>query len=391
MPHSSSRRVIVVGGGIFGMSTALQLVRRGAQVTLVTEGALASGASGRSLSWLNSSRYRSAEYHLLRMAGLERYRTLAWQHPESRSWLRFDGGLTWDADEPANEIGAVFAHETEIGYEAEWLGAAEIERVTPGVDVGSVTPQGAIFNPGEGWVDLPSLIRHLLQPFLQAGGALREQVGKVRLEDEGKAAPVVRLGDGSRLEADAVLLATGPWVPASLADLGLHLPDQTPTAFLLKTRPLAHPLRAVLNTPRVAIRPTPDGAFVLDSAWSEEELQGGAPDAPKTPSRETIAKLLAEASAVLSGHPVLEMESSGVGPKPIPADGDPVFGPIREVPGLSVAFSHSGATLGLVAGEFLAHEIATGETHPMLEPFRAARFGDLAAASLGAARTGSNG
>lgn len=377
MSQPSSRRVVVIGGGIFGVSAALHLVRFGARVTLVTEGQLASGASGRSLAWLNSSRYRSAEYHQLRMAGLDRYRTLAWRHPESRDWLRFDGGLTWDADEPANEIGAVFAHETEIGYEAEWFDGARIDQVTPGVDIRSITPQGAIFNPGEGWVDLPSLIRFLLPSFISLGGDLREGVGKVRLVDEGKAAPGVRLGDGTQLEADMVLLATGPWVPASLADLGLNLPDQTPTAFLLKTRPVAHPLRAVLNTPRVAIRPTPDGAFVLDSAWSEEELQGGSESAPKTPTRETIHRLLAEASAVLAGNPVLDMEAAGVGPKPIPADGDPVFGPISEVPGLSVAFSHSGATLGLIAGELLAREIATDEAQPMLDRFRPSRFGNL--------------
>ena len=40
---------------MLGVSTAAQLAERGAAVTLITDGALASGASGRSLSWLNSA------------------------------------------------------------------------------------------------------------------------------------------------------------------------------------------------------------------------------------------------------------------------------------------------------------------------------------------------
>ena len=39
-----------------------------------------------------------------------------------------------------------------------------------------------------------------------------------------------------------------------------------------------------------------------------------------------------------------------------------------------VAFSHSGATLGLIVGELLAQEILSGEPHPMLATFRPRRF-----------------
>ena len=75
--RATGPRVAVVGGGVLGMSTAAHLVRLGARVTLVTDGPLASGASGRSLSWLNSAAPRTAAYHRLRMLGLDRYRLLA--------------------------------------------------------------------------------------------------------------------------------------------------------------------------------------------------------------------------------------------------------------------------------------------------------------------------
>lgn len=43
---------VIVGAGIFGVSTGVQLARRGVQVTIVNDGPPANGASGRSLSWL---------------------------------------------------------------------------------------------------------------------------------------------------------------------------------------------------------------------------------------------------------------------------------------------------------------------------------------------------
>src|SRR5689334_20745186 len=98
---TQSHRVAIIGAGIFGVSTAVHLARAGALVTLVTETSPASGASGRSLSWLNSARRRSAAYHALRMAGIDRYRMLATQQRDAK-WLRFDGGLTWDADDVRN-------------------------------------------------------------------------------------------------------------------------------------------------------------------------------------------------------------------------------------------------------------------------------------------------
>src|SRR5262245_30521567 len=103
MNDNTIKSAAIVGAGIFGVSTGVQLARRGVQVTIVNDGPPANGASSRSLSWLNSARMRSQEYHLLRVAGIDRYRTLAARNPDV-DWLRFDGGLTWDAEGEGNDI-----------------------------------------------------------------------------------------------------------------------------------------------------------------------------------------------------------------------------------------------------------------------------------------------
>ncbi|MGK9234179.1 FAD-binding oxidoreductase [Inquilinus limosus] len=365
-------KAVVIGAGIFGVSTAVHLARRGVQTVLVNDGPVANGASGRSLSWLNSSRWRSEAYHRLRMAGIDRYRTLAHRYPDA-DWLRFDGGLTWDADDDGNQIEAAYRHEVSLAYDARHLAAAQVPAVTPGVAVAAITPQGAIFNPGEGWVDLPSLIRVLADEFEERGGKLVTDAGPARVIIEGGRAVGAATAKGEEVRADAVLVATGPSVPRMVAEAGQRIDDATPVSLLVTTKPVDAPLKAVLNTPRVAIRPAPDGAFALDSAWSEEEVEI-RPDGSYGVKRETLDGLLAEASKVLEGHPKLELAGFGVGRKPIPGDGEPVFGELQAIPGYFVAFSHSGATLGLIAGELLAFEIATGERHPMLATFRPERF-----------------
>nr|WP_064248863.1 FAD-binding oxidoreductase [Rhizobium leguminosarum]OAP92513.1 D-amino-acid oxidase [Rhizobium leguminosarum] len=365
-------KVIVIGGGIFGVSTSVHLARLGVRTVLINDGPLANGASGRSLSWLNSARKRADAYHRLRLAGIDRYRTLAVRYPDA-PWLRFDGGLTWDADDAGNEIAEIFDYERDLGYHAQWLAPAGIAAATPGVDASAVTRQGAIFNPGEGWVDLPSLIGTLAEEFRTLGGEIVTDAGRATVDIDGGRARGVITADGMRRDADAVLLAAGSDVPAIVAEVGQHIGDATPVALLVRTIPIRHPLKAVLNTPRIAIRPTLSGGFALDSAWSEDEVSV-RPDGSYEVRQSTLEGLLREASRVLEGNPALEIEDYGVGPKPIPGDGEPVFGELPSISGYFVAFSHSGATLGLIAGELLADEIVTGRRHPLLAEFRPERF-----------------
>lgn len=371
MTTTQSRRVVVIGGGILGASTTAQLARRGADVTLVTAGALADGASGRSIAWLNSSGDRSAEYHYLRLIGLDRYRTWSARHPESRSYLRFDGALKWAG--PGESFADTFAFERAGGYDAVWVDRADVARVAPDVDTAAVADEGAIFNPGEGWVSLPDLIAALVSEAQADGARVIEQAGEASVDVADGVVTGVVLGDGTRLAADRVVLATGPAVPAQLAALGVTVPDATPAAFVLFTDPVDVDVTTVLNTPRVAVRPTPHGRLVLDADWAERSILVGD-DGSITVPEESVQGLLEEASKVLAGNPRLTAARVGAGLKPIPGDGEPVVGAVPGIDGLYALFTHSGATLGLVLGELIAEEILTGAPSPVLASFRFDRF-----------------
>jgi fructosyl amine oxidase (glucosone-forming) len=365
-------RVGVIGGGVIGVSSAYHLARGGAKVYLVTEGPLASGASGRSLSWINSAGIRSEHYHQFRMIAIDRYRTLFARQP-TVGWLRFDGGLRWLSPGRVHTLGEIHAHEVAHGYDSQLLTPDQVAARMPGVNAAAIPASGAIWNPGEGWVDLPSLINYMAQELIKLGGELITNAGEVSLEASAGRVTAVRTEGRGDIGVDAALLATGSNVPQMVARLGIAIPDATTTALSIKTQPVQSQLRVVLNTPRASLRPTPDGALAVDSDWTQPFIAMQADGTYRVPA-ETIKELLAAASQLLAGTPQLTAATCRIGPKPIPGDGEPVLGALGEITGLYVAFTHSGATLALIIGELLAYEMITGQRHPLLAPFTVHRF-----------------
>lgn len=368
---TAPRHVAIIGGGIFGTSAAVHLARRGVRVTLVTEGGLSSGASGRSLAWLNSAGDRSLAYHQLRIAGIDRWRTWAARTGGTDGFVRFTGGLTWAGE--GESYRERYLHERALGYQSQWLSADEVAEVTAGIDPAAVATEGAIFNAGEAWVDLPSVIAVLVAEIQTRGGSVLEHAGRSRTIVEDGVAVGIVTGTGARIDSDAVVMATGPDTAAQLADLGVPIADDSPAAFVAFTKPVDVALEAVLNTPRVAVRRTIEGGLALDSGWTEERIVV-SDDGQLHVGEDLVEGLFEEASRILAEHPVLELDRVGAGYKPIPGGGEPVVGAVDAVPGLFAAFSHSGATLGQIVGELLAEEIVERRASPLLETFRPARF-----------------
>ena len=244
---TDSRRVAVVGGGILGASTAAALARLGTEVTLFTDDRFCSGASGRSLSWLNSYGRRSAEYQNLRLLGLDRYRTFASRVEGASAYLRFDGGLTWHAPGELQDRRHAFEHMRRVGYAAHWASAEAVSQLTPGVDTSAISPEGAIFNPQEGWVELPRLVSHMVDELLVLGGDVRSDSGRCQIMVSERRVRGVRTGTGEELPFDKAVLATGPEVPRALAGLGIDIPDASTVPLLVRTKPFGASLRAVLR------------------------------------------------------------------------------------------------------------------------------------------------
>lgn len=125
------------------------------------------------------------------------------------------------------------------------------------------------------------------------------------------------------------------------------------------------PLRAILATPGVDLRPAP-GDRVCAISWAVDALLEPAPDTPVPAG----ADLLARRAEVLPALRTGALAGVRVGVRPVPADGLPPVGPHAEAEGLYTVVTHSGVTLAPLLGVLAAREITEGTPLEELAPYR---------------------
>ena len=252
------------------------------------------------------------------------------------------------------------------------LARDEVSARTPGVEVGSHSGRRCHLEPGRR-MGRPAKPRPVLDQGLRGTGReARHQCREVHCPNHAGSVTGVATEGGELIAADAVVLAPVPRCRPWL--LILESPSRMPrhSHFWSRADPCTIRSRRS-STPHVSPcvplltvrwRSTPGGR----TPTSPAPLTAGT----GCPSHHRVA-----ARRGLPG-PARQAEAQGrldrIGPKPIPGDGEPVLGRVDDVNGLYVAFTHSGATLGLIAGELLAYEIITGAAHPMLIGFNLRRF-----------------
>ena len=85
-------------------------------------------------------------------------------------------------------------------------------------------------------------------------------------------------------------------------------------------------------------------------------------------------RTLAAVRSTFRGAANVELLSTRVGVRPMPADGEPIVGPIAEVPGLYLAVMHSAVTLAPAVGRLVALELVDGVVEPALAGCRLDRY-----------------
>jgi glycine/D-amino acid oxidase-like deaminating enzyme len=86
-----------------------------------------------------------------------------------------------------------------------------------------------------------------------------------------------------------------------------------------------------------------------------------------------IADELLDRVRALLAAPDLELERIVIGQRPMPADDEPLVGPMPGRKGLYAAAMHSGVTLAPGVAELVADELMDGTEAPLLAPFRPGR------------------
>jgi len=123
--------IVVIGGGVVGVSVAYRLVRAGAEVTLLEAGCLAGGTSAATFAWINSNDKTPLEYHRLNTAGMAEHARLR-QEFGAAPWLHVDGNIEWADDSPASAaLRSKMARLQGWGYGAELLPIEALREIEP--------------------------------------------------------------------------------------------------------------------------------------------------------------------------------------------------------------------------------------------------------------------
>ncbi len=370
---ATGTEIIVIGGGVVGAALTYRLARGGARVTLLDAGKPGRGTSAASFAWLNSHHKEPRPYHDLNVAGIAAHAALAAEFAVA-PWLHLDGALEWATTPDEND--ALRAHAARLRARDYPVEAVTVERATrelePGLRLDPRAVPAVWHTPGEGWADVPLLIRRLLDRAGERGATVRPHAAVAAIEHQAGRVTGLRLADGTALAADAVVNCAGPRAAEVAALAGVALPLGREPGLLAVSRPVAPPPRLVCHTAAITFRPDPGGGLVLAHAADLDRTV--AADTPTDPPPPACAELLARAAPFRPDLARAGLAAARIGVRPLPLDGVTIAGPLPGFANLHVAVTHSGVTLGPLLGRLLAEELLGGEPATQLAPFRPDRF-----------------
>jgi glycine oxidase len=328
--------VIIVGGGVIGLTTAYFLAKERVSVAVVDQ-----AEPGRQASWAGagiippgcSSRIKTP-YDALRAHSAEMYPELS---QELRERTGIDNGYVvcggLEVVDHAEEAPLDAWQEEGITFE-RWHAARlrdSLPQVSPALD-------SCYFLPGMAQVRNPRHLKALAASCRLLGVQICAGYMVLGFERQGCKITAIRTSNG-QLSAGQFLIATGAWTDALLKEVGWQ-PGVRPVRGQIALLSSETPLRHILLWGKRYIVPRLDGRVLVGS--TEEEAGFDA-----RPTAQAIAGLLAFAVDAVPGFAGAVVERCWAGLRPGTADGLPYVGRVPDVANLFVAAGHFRAGIQL--------------------------------------------
>jgi glycine oxidase len=399
---SGSPDLLVIGGGVIGLTIAWRARQRGMSVTLLDRDATGGGTSRVAAGML--APVAEAEF------GEGGRRLLELGLRSADMWPAFAGELQAAAgaelgfmrtgtllvardEDEARELERQIAFRDSLGLATNRLRASQAREREPAL---APTVRLALEAPGDHSVD-PRLVLAALRAACQSVGVhVRERAPVARIESDPTGARVTGVtlasGDGGAaggelLAAGQVVLAAGAWA-GDIAGLphDARVPVRPVRGQLLRLRDLSGPglLRSVVRFVGGYVVPRADGRYVLGATVEERGFD-------VQPQVGGIYELLRDAHDLIPGVSELKIEELCVGLRPGTPDNAPAIG-AGALDGLTWATGHhrNGILLAPLTAELVVRLLRGEAADPLLGACAPQRFalGGAGAAGMQVAGAG---
>ena len=359
--------VVVVGGGVIGLSIAYCLAREGVGATVLDRGGLGEGAS-----WAGAGMIPP---HLERLKTNPTIELRSWSailYPEwSRQLLEETGIDNGYRRTGGVDVAATLAEDNELKTSAgrwrneqivhERIGPADFSRVEPALNPDL---RVAYYLPDRAQIRNPRHLKALVKACEGRGVGLRPGSAVLGFESTRGRVTAVRTETGS-IACGTAIVAAGAWSSGLLAGLGVRVetpPLKGQIVLLRSNRPL---LRRIVEHGKNYLVPRDDGRILVGAT---EEDAGF--DTRTTP--EAIRDLIAEAHRLCPSLAGAEVERSWAGLRPGSVDSKPYLGLASGYANLIVATGHkrSGLQLAPASAEVITDLAMERKPRIDLTPYR---------------------
>jgi glycine/D-amino acid oxidase-like deaminating enzyme len=417
----SKADIVIIGGGIIGVSAALFLAERGVQVVLCEKGVLGGEQSSRNWGWVRVMGRDRREIPLA-IEALKIWDTLDARVGGETGFRRSGILYLSETEQDVANRDAWLALARPYGVDSRQVGPDETSALMAGA---AIRYKGALYTPSDGRAEPQKAVPAIAAGARRAGAHIVTGCAVRGIEKSaGRISAVIT--EKGRIETSAVVLAGGAWSRLFLKGLGIRLPQLKVRNTVLRTAPVEGGPDGAGATATYAYRKRLDGGYTIATAGANlhplvpdtfaffrdfrparkaesESVQVGfsaqswrelfeiAPvplDRPGAferhrildprPDPKSVLKAFEEARKALPKLRAVEPVHIWAGLIDVTPDVVPVISHVDDVPGLVIAtgFSGHGFGIGPGAGHLVA-DLVTGEK-PIVDPakFRLSRFSD---------------
>ena len=366
--------VVIVGGGIVGISTAYFLAKAGVKSTVIERDSVGSHASGFAYGGLSPTGDSDSDGQLLPDAQVSSEGMRL--HREFATSLQEETGINTEFRERPTlslaftdeEAQAAKSHVSALGHvedwTARWLDSADARAIEPRISEDAV---GAVYTEGGADVEPYRFVLALLGAAENMGATIRH--GEVTgLKREGSRVTGVVLNNGE-VSSDCVVLAAGPWTGEASSWLNVPIKVGPLKGQILRLRAPGAPFRVSIGWNGNYATTKPDG--LLWTGTTEEEA--GFDERPTPEARDQIMASLLKMIPSLEDAQLVQQTACL---RPLADDGKLVLGAVPDWDGVYIATGtgRKGILLGPAVGRLMADLITKGATDIPLEQFSPSRF-----------------